>query len=427
MKICVIGIGYVGLSAALCFAKVGHEVFCVDKDENKLNQLKSGILPIYEPKMEEIIKNNASCLFFTTDIKKALNETKACFIAVGTPTKENGEVDTSATFEVMDEIIKYAPNETIIVNKSTVPIGFNEKLRQYVTKNSTKNFEIVSNPEFLKQGSAIDDFLYPERVIIGTNSKKAQEIMLEIYKPFNLNEDKILIMDENSAQMVKYAANSFLALKISFMNEIANLCEKTNANIEDIKRGLALDSRIGDKFLNAGIGYGGSCFPKDTKAIVNIAKNYETDLKTIQSAIKVNENQIEKFIQKIIDFYNGNVKNKTFALLGIAFKPNTNDTREAPAIKIIQKLSSLGAKIKAYDPKAQYSNVEQVESIENALQGADCLIIATEWEEFKNISVEQLQKLNEKVIFDGRNIFINRNLNKYGLKYFCIGKNEQQN
>lgn len=425
MKICVIGIGYVGLSAALCFAKVGHEVFCVDKDENKLNKLKSSILPIYEPKMEEIIKNNSSHLFFTTDIKKALSETKACFIAVGTPTKENGEVDTFATFEVMDEIIKYAPNETVIVNKSTVPIGFNEKLRQYVAKNSSKNFEIVSNPEFLKQGSAIDDFLYPERVIIGTNSKKAQEIMLEIYKPFNLDEDKILIMDENSAQMVKYAANSFLALKISFMNEIANLCEKTNANIEDIKRGLALDSRIGDKFLNAGIGYGGSCFPKDTKAIVNIAKNYKTDLKTIQSAIEVNENQIEKFIQKIIDFYNGNIKNKTFALLGIAFKPNTNDTREAPSIKIIQKLSSLGAKIKAYDPKAQYSNVEQVENIENALLGADCLIIATEWEEFKNISIEQLQKLNDKVIFDGRNIFINRNLNKYGLKYFCIGKNEQ--
>lgn len=427
MKICVIGIGYVGLSAALCFAKVGHEVFCVDKDKSKLDKLKSGILPIYEPKMEEIIKNNSSNLFFTKDIKKALSETKVCFIAVGTPTKENGEVDTSATFEVIDEIIKYAPNEAIIVNKSTVPIGFNEKLRQYIAKNSSKTFEIVSNPEFLKQGSAIDDFLYPERVIIGTNSKKAQEIMLEIYKPFNLNKNNILIMDENSAQMVKYAANSFLALKISFMNEIANLCEKTNANIEDIKRGLALDSRIGDKFLNAGIGYGGSCFPKDTKAIVNIAKNYKTDLKTIQSAIEVNENQIEKFIQKIVDFYKGNVKNKTFALLGIAFKPNTNDTREAPAIKIIQKLNSLGAKIKAYDPKAKYSNVEQVENIENALLGVDCLIIATEWEEFKNISIEQLQKLNDKAIFDGRNIFINRNLDRYGLKYFCIGKNEQQN
>ena len=303
-----------------------------------------------------------------------------------------------------------------------VPIGFNEILKKYIINKTEVEFDIVSNPEFLKQGSAIDDFLYPERIIIGTSSKKAKEIMLEIYKPFNINENKILFMDENSAQMVKYAANSFLALKISFINEIATLCEKTGANIEEIKRGLALDSRIGDKFLNAGIGYGGSCFPKDTKAIVNFAKNKDVKLKTIQSAIEANDEIIENFIQKIIDFYAGNIQNKTFAVLGVAFKPNTNDTREAPSIKIINRLSILGAKIKVYDPKAKSDF--QVVTIDEALNNADSLIIATEWEEFKNIPVEKLLKLKDKAIFDGRNIFINRNLKSYGLKYFCIGKNE---
>ena len=422
MKICVIGIGYVGLSAALSFASVGHEVYCIDKDENRLENLKKGVLPIYEPKMEEFITKHSSNLFFTTDLKTALNECSTCFIAVGTPTKENGESDTSAIFEVADEIAKNISKYTVIVNKSTVPISFNDVLKKYISSKTNIEFDIVSNPEFLKQGSAIDDFLKAERVVIGADSPKAQKVMMEIYEPFNIAKEKILFMSANSAQLVKYAANSFLALKISFINEIANLCEKTNANIEDIKKGIALDSRIGDKFLNAGIGYGGSCFPKDTKAIVSFAKNLNVKLNTIESAIKTNEAQIEKFIQKILDFYNGNIQNKTFALLGIAFKPNTNDTREAPSLKIINRLTSLGAKIQAYDPKAKYHF--QVNSIDEALNNADCLIIATEWEEFKNIPIEKLQNLKDKVIFDGRNIFINRNLKNYGLKYFCIGKNE---
>lgn len=422
MKICVIGIGYVGLSAALCFASVGHEVFCIDKDEEKLENLKKGILPIFEPKMEEMILKYGNQLTFTSNIGTGISNCKTCFIAVGTPTNINNQVDTSAIFEVADEISKNISDYTVIVNKSTVPIGFNKKLKEYISQKTNVDFDIVSNPEFLKQGSAIDDFLNPERIIIGTSSKKAKEIMREIYTPFKIDENKILFMDENSAQMVKYAANSFLALKISFINEIAQLCEKTNANIEDIKLGLALDSRIGDKFLNAGIGWGGSCFPKDTKAIVEIAKNTKIELNTIQSAIKTNKEQIERFIQKILNFYNNDIQNKTFAVLGIAFKPNTNDTREAPSIKIIDKLASLGAKIQAYDPKAKYNF--QVDSIDEALNNADCLIIATEWEEFKNIPTEALLKLKDKAVFDGRNIFTNRNLNKYGLKYFCIGKNE---
>jgi len=423
MKICVIGVGYVGLSAALCFASVGHQVFCIDKDEKKLENLKKGILPIYEPKMEEMIKKYSQNLIFSTDLKPAISQSKACFIAVGTPTKENFEVDTSAIFEVADSIAKNISNYTVIINKSTVPIGFNKVLKEYISDKTTVEFNLVSNPEFLKQGSAIDDFLYPERIIIGTSSKKAKEIMQEIYAPFKIDENKILFMDENSAQMVKYAANSFLALKISFINEIATLCEKTGANIEEIKRGLALDSRIGDKFLNAGIGYGGSCFPKDTKAIVNFAKNKDVKLKTIQSAIEANDEIIENFIQKIINFYAGNIQNKTFAVLGVAFKPNTNDTREAPSLKIINQLNIFGAKIKAYDPKAKSDF--QVVTIDEALNNADSLIIATEWEEFKNIPVEKLLKLKDKAIFDGRNIFINRNLDKHGLKYFCIGKNER--
>ena len=422
MKICVIGIGYVGLSAALCLASVGHEVFCIDKDEEKLENLKKGILPIFEPKMEEMILKYGNQLTFTSNIGTGISNCKTCFIAVGTPTNINNQVDTSAIFEVADEISKNISDYTVIVNKSTVPIGFNKKLKEYISQKTNVDFDIVSNPEFLKQGSAIDDFLNPERIIIGTSSKKAKEIMREIYTPFKIDENKILFMDENSAQMVKYAANSFLALKISFINEIAQLCEKTNANIEDIKLGLALDSRIGDKFLNAGIGWGGSCFPKDTKAIVEIAKNIKIELNTIQSAIKTNKEQIERFIQKILNFYNNDIQNKTFAVLGIAFKPNTNDTREAPSIKIIDKLASLGAKIQAYDPKAKYNF--QVDSIDEALNNADCLIIATEWEEFKNIPTETLLKLKDKAVFDGRNIFTNRNLNKYGLKYFCIGKNE---
>lgn len=422
MKICIIGIGYVGLSAALCFANAGHKVYCIDNDDKKIENLKKGIISIYEPKMEELIQKNKTNLIFTTDIKNSIKESLACFIAVGTPTKDDGKVDTSAIFEVADKIIENMDSYKVIVNKSTVPIGFNSILKDYISSKTNVQFDLISNPEFLKQGSAIDDFLNPERIIIGANSSKAREIILKIYKPFNIDKDRILLMDEDSAQTVKYAANSFLALKISFINEIALLCEKTGTNIEDIKKGLALDTRIGDKFLNAGIGYGGSCFPKDTKAIVNFAKNKGVELKTIQSAIETNEKATDRFLQKIYNFYNNNVQDKTIAVLGLAFKPNTNDIREAPSIKIINQLAIFGAKIKAYDPKAKYNF--QVETIDEALNNADCLIIATEWEEFKNISIEKLQALKDKAIFDGRNIFINRNLNKYGLKYYCIGKNE---
>ncbi|MBQ4646847.1 MAG: UDP-glucose/GDP-mannose dehydrogenase family protein [Candidatus Gastranaerophilales bacterium] len=423
MKICVIGAGYVGLTCVACLAEIGHQIVCIEKDEKKLNNLKKGIVSIFEPNMEELILKNKSKITFSSEIKDGLIDSNICYIAVGTPTLENGEVDTNAIFEVANEIAKNIKNYTIIINKSTVPIGFNKKITNFMKERTKTPFDIVSNPEFLRQGSAINDFLNPERLIIGTSSKKALEEVLKLYKPLNLNDNQILTMDENSAEMVKYAANSFLALKISYINEIAKLCEKTGANIEHIKLGLSKDSRIGEKFLNAGIGFGGSCFPKDTKAIVNIAKEKGIELETIKSAIEINENQIEYFFQKIMRFYKNNIKNKTFAILGLAFKPNTNDLREAPSLKLIKKLESNGAKIKAYDPKAKIEN-HQVESVKEAINEANALVITTEWQEFKELPLETLLKLKDKAIFDGRNIFINKNLNEYGLQYFCIGKNE---
>ena len=424
MNICVFGIGYVGLSASICLAKLGHNIICIDKDFKKINNLKNGVIPIFEPKIKELIKENKDKLTFETSLDKNLQNIDIYIIAVGTPTKDNGEVDVKSIYEVIDTIINNATKNSIIINKSTVPIGFNNKLQDYINTKTSLKLDVISNPEFLRQGSAIDDFLNPERIILGYNSDFALKKVLEMYKPMQLKEEQIITTDLNSSEMIKYASNSFLALKISYINEISKLCEKTNANIEQVKKGLMSDSRIGKKFLNCGIGYGGSCFPKDTKALVNIAKNHNIELKTIKSAIEANEAQIDYFLQKIVDFYNGKIKDKKFAILGLAFKPNTNDLREAPSIKLINKLATLGANIIAYDPKARYDKVKQLNNIAQIFDNADCLIIATEWDEFKDIDIKLLKKLKDKVIFDGRNIFKNRNLEEYGLKYFCVGKNE---
>lgn len=425
MNICTIGIGYVGIAAALGFASLGHFVFCVDKDEEKIKKLNEGQIPIYEPKADELIKKYKKNLFFTSDIKSIADKTNVFFIAVGTPSKQDGSVDCSHIFEAVDEVIEHAQKYALIINKSTVPIGFNSELKKYIKNKTDIQIDIASNPEFLRQGSAIEDFLNPQRVVIGTKSQKAIEILKEIYAPFNVPNERFLITDENSAEMIKYAANSFLALKISYINEIAKLCEKTNADIQAIKKGLSLDNRIGDKFLNPGIGWGGSCFPKDTKAIINIAKENNIELKTIKSAIEVNQGQIEHFVKKITDFYNNDIKNKTIAILGLAFKPDTNDTREAPSLTIIQKLKEKGAKIKAYDPWAKIDTINQFESCKQALEGADCAVVLVEWEEFREIDEKEFLNLNDKVIFDGRSVFIDRNFKKYGIKYFCVGKNEQ--
>ncbi len=424
MKICIIGTGYVGLSAGVSLAHIGHEVVCIDSNAEKINNLKRGIIPIFEPKMADLINANKDKISFSTNLSEVTEDFDVYYIAVGTPTIDN-KVDTSQVIKTAQEIVENIKKYTVIINKSTVPIGFNKELKKSLQNKTNIEFDIVSNPEFLKQGSAIDDFLNPERIVIGSSSKKAIELVEKIYAPIIKEKNQLIITDENSAELSKYACNSFLALKISYMNEIAKLCEKTGADIENIKKVMASDSRIGAKFLNAGLGFGGSCFPKDTKAIVSIAKENNAELKTIESTIQINSAQIDYFIQKILAFYNNDIKNKTFALWGIAFKPNTNDTREAPSLKLIEKLKLLGANIIAYDSKAKTELIEQKANIEDTIQNANALIIATEWDEFKNFDLKKLTKLKDRVIFDGRNIYINKNLKEYDLKYICIGKNEQ--
>ena len=427
MQICILGTGYVGLSIGVCLAEIGHNVTCLDKDTKKLEQIEIGQIPIYEPKIEELIIKNTkeNRLKFSTDYKNAIGNADICYIAVGTPSKENGDVDFSQVEEAIENIAKSITKYTLIINKSTVPIGSAQKTKEKLSKLTNIEFDIVSNPEFLWQGSAVDDFLNPERIVIGTSNTKAKEIIKKLYAPLKI-EEKIIFTDENSAEMIKYASNSFLAVKISFMNEIANLCEKIGANIKDVQKGIGLDSRIGDKFLNSGIGFGGSCFPKDISAIINIAKENDCNLEIINSAKFVNQNQKDKFIEKILKEYDNNIKDKNFAVWGLAFKPNTNDTREAPAKYIIEKLITLGAKIKAYDPKAKLENINQVYKKEEALDNADALIIFTEWDEFKKADIKEIsEKLKDKMVFDGRKIFNPEEVEKNSLKYIYVGKNEQ--
>jgi len=432
MKIAIIGAGYVGLSIAACLADIGHKVICYDCDSDKLNNIIKGNIPIYEPDLNEIIlKNiNKSNLKFTTEAKVAIKDADICFIAVGTPTLNDGVVDESAVDSAIETIAKNITKYTVIVNKSTVPIGRAQKTTETIKKLTNQEFDVVSNPEFLRQGSAVCDFLNPERIVIGTKSKRAADIMLKLYEPLNLPKEKIILTDEKSAEMIKYASNAFLAVKISYINELAELCENIGADIDSVAFGMGLDSRIGSKFLKSGIGFGGSCFPKDTKAIVNIAKNYNSKLVIIESAIAANERTKSNFVEKILSYFKNDIKNKKFALWGLSFKPNTNDTREAPSIYVIKSLLENGAKISAYDPKAEdnikkifKNEIEYAKSKEEALYNADGLIILTEWDEFINADFALIKKmLNNSVVFDGINIFKKNELNKYDLTYICIGK-----
>ena len=357
MKIAIVGVGYVGLTTGACLADMGNDVICVDKDEEKINLLKKGKITIYEPTLEEIVQNNLNenRLSFSLNLEEALNKSEVCFICVGTPQNPDGSVDLSQVFEVTKEIAQKMKEYKLIVNKSTVPPKTLEKLENLIKENTKEPFDICSNPEFLKQGNAVRDFLYPDRIIIGTNSQKAIKTMKEIYASFLRTSGKLIVMDSNSAEMTKYCANSFLAMKISFMNEIANLCEKTGADIEKVRMGISLDNRIGNKFLFSGIGYGGSCFPKDTKALIKIGAQNDCEMNILKAVDKTNELQKTFFVDKILKYFNNDLKNKTFAVWGLAFKPKTNDMREAPSIKIINSLLDKGAKIIAYDPKAQQS------------------------------------------------------------------------
>lgn len=432
MKVCVIGTGYVGLVAGTCFSEMGNQVICVDKDLDKLEKLKQGIIPIYEPGLEPLIKSNVAekRLNFSDDLDSAVKQSQICFIAVGTPQGEDGSADLQYVCAVAESIGKAINEYKVIVDKSTVPVGTAEKVTEIIKSHSIYPFDVVSNPEFLKQGAAVDDFLRPDRVVIGADSEKAMEIMKNLYAPFVRNQNPIITMDTKSAEMVKYASNSFLAVKISYINEIANICEKVGADINKVRIGMCADTRIGTKFLYPGLGYGGSCFPKDVKALIKTAKENNCECRLIQGADEINKKQRELFIQKIIKKFGDDLTGKTFAVWGLAFKPKTNDMREAPAITIINALLERGAKIKAYDPKAYdcampiFGNkIEYGKSSYGVLKDAEALLLITEWNEFRNPDFDLIKALLKyPVIFDGRNQYNETSLIEFGFEYHQVGK-----
>ena len=437
MQLCIIGTGYVGLITGACLSEMGNYVICVDNDEEKLKKLKNGITPLYEPGLEELILANVSegRLEFTNDLNYAVKKSIACFIAVGTPSGDDGSCDLSFVLSVANDIGKAMSecNEyKIIVDKSTVPVGTHKLVEEEIKKNYKGEFDVVSNPEFLKQGAAVDDFLKPDRVVIGSESEKAIDIMREIYNPFTRTGNPIIIMDIKSAEMTKYAANAFLATKISFANEMANISEKVGANADLVRIGMSSDKRIGNQFLFHGLGYGGSCFPKDVQALIKTASDFGIDSDLLKATHKVNVNQRKVFVDKILKHYNNDIKNKTFAVWGLAFKPRTNDMRESPAITIINMLLDKGAKIKAYDPKAMETakvifgdKIVYSSNSYEALENADALILITEWNEFKRPSFDKIKrKLKEPIIFDGRNQYDKKRMTDRGIKYISLGVSE---
>lgn len=432
MKITVIGTGYVGLVAGTCLAEMGNEVICVDNDTKKLAKLRKGIVPIYEPGLEELIKSNVAQnrLVFSDDLDKAVKSSLLCFIAVGTPQDNDGAADLTTVYKVAEDIAKAMNEYKVIINKSTVPVGTVEKISELIKKHTRYDFDIVSNPEFLKQGAAVDDFLRPDRVIIGSNSENATDIMKELYAPFVRTGNPVIIMDIKSAEMTKYAANSFLAAKISFINEIANICEKVGADIEMVRTGMCSDNRIGTKFLFPGLGYGGSCFPKDVQAMIKTAYEFGCECEMLKAVHETNKNQRRFFVNKIHRKFGNDLKGKTFAIWGLAFKPKTNDMREAPSITIINSLLEQGAKIIAFDPKAA-ENAKEIfgnaityaKSAYDALKNADALLLITEWNEFKHPDFDKIKSLlKTPIIFDGRNQYDKKHLKELGFEYSCIGK-----
>lgn len=432
MKVCVIGTGYVGLVAGTCLAEMGNDVICVDNNLEKLSQLEKGIVPIYEPGLEELIKVNVSegRLNFTSNLKEAVQKSLVCFIAVGTPQGEDGQADLKYVFEVAKSIGQSINDYKVIVDKSTVPVGTADAVSKIIKEQTNIEFDVVSNPEFLKQGAAVDDFLKPDRVVIGSNSQKATEIMQELYSPFLRTGNPVIMMDVKSAEMTKYAANSFLAVKISYANEIANICEQVGADAEMVRIGMCSDKRIGSQFLFPGLGYGGSCFPKDVKVLLKTAKDNNCDYQLLQAADDVNKKQRQVFINKILNKFGNDLSGKTFAVWGLAFKPKTNDMREAPAITIINALLERGAKVQAYDPKAVESakeifgnKITYSKSAFEALNDADCMLLLTEWNEFRRPDFDKIKSLMKNyVIFDGRNQYNSKRLLEKGFEYYQIGK-----
>ncbi|WP_210466244.1 UDP-glucose dehydrogenase family protein [Rufibacter roseolus] len=441
MKIAVVGTGYVGLVTGTCFAEVGIDVTCIDVNVKKIEDLKQGILPIYEPGLEEMVMRNVAKdrLHFSTDLATAIQGCDAAFIAVGTPPGEDGSADLKYVLGVAREIGQHMNDYLVVVTKSTVPVGTANKVKQAVAEELEKrgsklSFDVASNPEFLKEGAAIDDFLKPDRIVIGVESDQAEEVMRKLYKPFLLNGHPIIFMDVPSAEMTKYAANSMLATKISFMNDIANLCEIMGADVNMVRRGIGSDTRIGNKFIYPGIGYGGSCFPKDVKALIKTAAENGYQMQILQAVESVNENQKEVLFNKVMKHFGGDLAGKTFALWGLSFKPKTDDMREAPSLVIIEKLLAEGACVKAYDPVAikeakhmigENDKVEYAKDEYEALIDADALLIVTEWPEFRSPNFQVIGKLlKNKVIIDGRNIYEAKELRELGFAYYGIGVQE---
>ena len=432
MKLCMIGTGYVGLVSGVCFADLGNDVICVDNNVDKINLLKKGKIPIYEPGLSELVIKNFKNkkLNFSTDLKKSIKDSDIIFICVGTPTKKGGSsADLSQIYKVSKEISSSINKFKIIITKSTVPVTTGDEIEKILSKkNSKKKFSVVSNPEFLREGEAIRDFVYPDRVVIGTNDKKAGRILKILYSPLISKGASYLQTSRRAAELIKYASNAFLATKITFINEIANLCEKTNINVEDISIGMGLDKRIGSRFLRAGPAYGGSCFPKDTKAIITTADKFKTNLSVIKSVIKSNENRSKLLLDRVSRILNKKIKNKMITFLGVTFKANTDDMRDSSSLQMIPWLSKKGAIIKYFDPTGyktefmKFKNVINKTSIKDAVHGADLVIIHTEWNDFKSINFKSLVKGKKFMIFDMRNIYSSSKIKDQGLKYFSVGK-----
>ncbi len=439
MKIGVIGTGYVGLVTGTCFADSGNDVICVDIDEKKVERMRNGEVPIYEPGLNRVfdraIRENR--LIFTTDLEKAFQESEIIFLCLPTPPGADGQADLSFVLNVADQLgdlFNKFPGYRVIVNKSTVPVGTADRVHEKIAAKTEHDFDVVSNPEFLREGAAVEDFMKPERVVVGTSSKKAADLMTALYEPFVRSGNPIIIMDERSSELTKYAANAMLATKITFMNEIANICEKVGANVDHVRRGIGTDSRIGKRFLFAGIGYGGSCFPKDVQAIHHTAGEYGYDFRILDSVMKVNEYQKVSIVEKMKLYYNGKLEGKTVGIWGLSFKPETDDIREAPSLYITEELAKMGVSMKAYDPEAietfkqavsqeTLSKIEFMDDRDSVINGVDALVICTEWNEFRRPDMNRFSKvMKEPVVFDGRNLYDLNRAEEAGLIYISVGR-----
>jgi UDPglucose 6-dehydrogenase len=432
MRIAMIGTGYVGLVSGACFADFGHRVCCVDKDEAKIHGLNGGVMPIWEPGLEALVKSNAQRgrLTFTTDLPAAVTEAEAVFIAVGTPARRgDGHADLTFVFDAVRELAKVIKPGSVVVTKSTVPVGTGDRIQQILREEGVEDVSVASNPEFLREGAAIADFKHPDRIVVGAEDDRAQDALREIYRPLFLNRAPILITGRRTAELTKYAANAFLAVKISFINEIADLCEAVDADVQDVARGIGLDNRIGPKFLHAGPGYGGSCFPKDTLALLQTADTAGVDQRIVRTTVEVNDHRKAQMVERVSRALGGEIKGKRVAVLGLAFKPNTDDMREAPSIPIVKTLVERGASVVAFDPVARhqaeqiFSGVEFTDDAYAAADGADALVIVTEWDEFRALDLERVGSLLKgKILVDLRNVYDRSEAEEAGLTYYGVGR-----